>query len=70
MLDWFKFKALADNKINLNQILKFDIGRVENSRKRRKWFPAFSHNVFKRPLSQGWSKLGLCGEGLIIFFTR
>ena len=30
ILDWSKFKALADNKINLNQILKFDMGRVEN----------------------------------------
>ena len=29
-LDWSKLKTLADNKINVNQKLKFDTGRVEN----------------------------------------
>ena len=29
-LDWSKLKAFADNKINVTQKLKFDLGRVEN----------------------------------------
>ena len=29
-LDWSKFKALADDKINLTETLKFVSGRVEN----------------------------------------
>ena len=29
ILDWSKFKALADDKINLNQKLKFDMRRVK-----------------------------------------
>ena len=29
-LDGPKFKAFADDKINVNQKLKFDMGRVEN----------------------------------------
>ena len=28
--DWSKLKALADDKINVNQKLKFDMGKVEN----------------------------------------
>ena len=27
---WSKLKAFADNKINVNQILKFDLERVES----------------------------------------
>ena len=30
ILDWSKLKAFADDLINLNQKLKFDMGRVEN----------------------------------------
>ena len=30
ILDLFKFKAFAGNKINVNQILKFDFERLEN----------------------------------------
>ena len=29
-LDWSKLKALADNKINVTEKLKFVLGRVEN----------------------------------------
>ena len=29
-LDWSKLKAFPDDKISVNQKLKFDIGRVEN----------------------------------------
>ena len=30
ILDWSKFKALADNKINVTQNLSFVLGKVEN----------------------------------------
>ena len=30
ILDWFKLKAFADNKIYVNKKLKLGIGRVEN----------------------------------------
>ena len=30
ILDWSKLKAFADDKINVNQKLKSDTGRVEN----------------------------------------
>ena len=30
ILDWSEFKALADDKINVNKKLKFGLGRVEN----------------------------------------
>ena len=30
ILDWSKFKAFADDKVNVNELLKFDLGRVEN----------------------------------------
>ena len=31
ILDWSKLKALADDKINVNEKLKFGLGRVGNS---------------------------------------
>ena len=31
ILDLSKFKALADNKINVNEQLKFALGKVENT---------------------------------------
>ena len=30
MLDWSKFKAFADDKVNVNENVKFGVGRVEN----------------------------------------
>ena len=30
ILDWFKLKAFADNKVNVSEKLKFVLGRVEN----------------------------------------
>ena len=30
ILDWSKFTAFADNKINVNEQLNFGLGRVEN----------------------------------------
>ena len=57
MLDWSKMKTLADDKINANENLEFGLGRVENimgngeNTSHQHFF--FSHNVFKRLLSQG-----------------
>ena len=31
ILDWSKMKAFADNKINVNETVKFGLGRVENT---------------------------------------
>ena len=31
ILDWSKLKAFADDKINVNEIQKFRLGRVENT---------------------------------------
>ena len=31
ILDWSKLKAFADNKINVNEKLKFALGMVENT---------------------------------------
>ena len=44
ILDWSKFKTFVDDKINLNQNMKFDMGGVENivGKKRKYWLPAFS----------------------------
>ena len=30
IFDWSKLKVFADDKINVNEILKFGLGRVEN----------------------------------------
>ena len=30
ILDWCELKAFADNKIDVNENLKFDLGQVEN----------------------------------------
>ena len=43
-LHWSKFKAFADNKINVTKILKFTSRMVKNilGKKRKCWLPAFS----------------------------
>ena len=59
IVDWSKFKALADDKIYVTQNLNFVLEKLENilGRKRRKYwlaeFSLFSQNVFKSPISQG-----------------
>ena len=43
ILHWPKFKAFADNNLNVVKIIISLYVRVENSEKRRKcWLPAFS----------------------------
>ena len=43
ILNSFKFKAFADDKITMTQKLKFVLGRVENieGKRRKCWLPAF-----------------------------
>ena len=43
-LDWSKLNALADNKINVTEKLKFVLGRMEkhHGKRRKCWLPAFS----------------------------
>ena len=57
ILDWSKFKAFADDKINVNEQLKSGLGRVENILGKGgnavSSIFSFSRNVFKRPLFQG-----------------
>ena len=57
ILDWFKLKAFADNKLHVAKIMISVFDSVENIVGKEK-MPAtsifsFSHNVFKRLLSQG-----------------
>ena len=44
ILDWFKWKAFADDKINVTKELKFTLERVENivGKRRKRWLRAFS----------------------------
>ena len=57
IFDRSKFKAFADNKINVTEKLKFVLGRVENivgkGENAGYQFFSFYHNVFKRLLLQG-----------------
>ena len=41
ILDWFKLKAFADDKIDVNKKLKFGMERIEYI-VRKCWLPAFS----------------------------
>ena len=74
ILDWSKLKAFADDKINVIKKLKSDIrwvansvGKGQNAQVSSIFF--FSHNVFKRLLSLGHYKLGLCGKKLTFYQT-
>ena len=67
-LDWFKLKALADDKIKVLKMMIFVFDRVENIVGNGKMLVArifsFSLSVFKGLFTQGWYKSGLCGKGL------
>ena len=57
ILDWSKLKAFADNKMNVTKNKNLIWGRVKNI-------------VFKRLLSKGQEKLGLCGKDLTLYQTE
>ena len=56
ILDWFKFKALADLKMNVTQYLKSVLGTVKTFWEKEKMLVtsifSFSQNVFKSLLSR------------------
>ena len=66
-LDWFRLRAFADNKITVNEKLKFGLRRVENIVEKEKMlvtsFFSFSHNVFKRLVLQTPVSKGFFGKG-------
>ena len=72
ILDWSKIKALADDKINVTQELKFVSGRVENIRGKGEnavyqhflFFP----QCFQKSFLLGVVKSGLCGKELRVGF--
>ena len=60
-LECSKFKALADDKINVSQKLKFGFGRVENivGKGRKCWLPCFQKPSFSESLQVGivWQRV-------------
>ena len=67
ILDQTKLKAFVDDKLNLTKMIISVFDRVENIVKKEKLLvqaiSPFSHNVFKRFLSQTRQKVSLCGNG-------
>ena len=66
ILDLSKLKAFADNNLNVNQKLKFALGRVENIMgKGENAFSPFPRKISKGFFLGGRLKSGLCGKELI-----
>ena len=69
ILDLTKLKAFADEKLNVSKMIISVFDRVENIVGKGEIACtsnfSFSHNVFKRLLSQRCQKVSLCGNGLI-----
>ena len=67
-LDQTKLKAFADDKLNVTKMIISVFDRVENIVGKGEIACtsnfSFSHNVFKRLLSQVRQKVSLCGNGL------
>ena len=68
MLDWSKFKAFADDKLNVTKMIISVSDRIENIVGKGEIACtsnfSFSHNVFKRLLFQTRQMVSLCGNGL------
>ena len=68
ILDQTKLKAFADDKLNVTKMIISVFDRVENIVGKGEIACtsnfSFSHNVFKRLLSQRHQKASLCGNGL------
>ena len=66
ILDQTKLKAFADDKLNVTKIIISVFDRIENIVGKGEIACtsnfSFSHNVFKRSLSQTRHKVSLCGE--------
>ena len=57
-LEWFKLKAIADDRINVTEKLKFVLGRAENivgtgGNDSNKHFFSFTYNFFQKAFFQG-----------------
>ena len=69
ILDETKLKAFADDKLNVTKMVTSVFNRVENIVGKGEIACtsnfSFSHNVFKRLLSQTCQKVSLCGNGVI-----
>ena len=69
ILDQTKLKAFADNKLNVTKMIISAFDRVENIGGKGQIACtsnfSFSHNVFKRLLSQPHQKVSLCGNVFI-----
>ena len=64
-----KFKAFADDKSNIDNMMKSVFNGIENIEEKKEKMQvtsnfSFSYNVLKRLLSQGRSNSRLCGKGL------
>ena len=73
IFDWSKLKAFADEKLNVTKMIISVFDSVENIVGKgeiacRSNF-SFSHNVFKRLLSQRRQEVSLCGNGLTLSKT-
>ena len=68
ILDLTKLKAFANDKLNVTKLIISVFDRVENIVRKGEIACtskiSFSHNVFKRLLSQTRQKVSLCGNGL------
>ena len=66
--DQTKLKAFADDKLHVTKMIISAFDRVENMVGKGEIACAsnfsFSHNVFKRLISQTCLKVSLCGNGL------
>ena len=66
-LDWCKFKALATDRINVTEKLKFVFGKLKTVREKEKMLitriVSFSHS-FQKVSSSGWLKVGTVGKEL------
>ena len=62
ILDWPKLKAFVDNKINMIQKLKYDLGRIEKIVRKGKFWVVHSSKIFCNNTSivssqiQNWCK--------------
>ena len=63
-----KLKAFADDKLNVTKMIISVFDRVENIVEKGEIAGtsnfSFTHNIFKRLLSQRHQKVSLCGNGL------
>ena len=73
ILDQSKLKAFADDELNVAKMIISVFDRVENIVGKGEIACtsnfSFSHNVFKKLLSQAHQKVSLCGNGLTLDHT-